>query len=790
MISASNPVMINYPALTYKQKINDNLYNFPRRFKAYLLGLFPIIQWIHRYNFSWLVQDAIAGITVGMLIVPQGIAYAKIANLDPQYGLYTSFVGVTLYCFFGTSKDISIGPITVVSLLVGQAVTKVTEAHPNITGAEIAVCLSLFSGLTTVLIGLVRLGILVDFISEPVIAGYMTGSAITISFGQWPKVFGLKAVNTHESPYLIFYNFFKHLPETKLDAAFGLTALMALYIIKIGGAHLSQKVSKLKKPLSFLGIMRSGLIVILGTLASYIINVHHHSKPLINIIQEVPAGFDAIAIPTLNMTILKEASGVLPSIALILILEHVSVAKSFGRMSNYSINPNQEILAIGMSNIIGSFFGAYPCTGAFSRTAVMARSGAKTPMAGVFSGAVVVLALYALTPAFYYIPESVLGAVVIHAVIDLISGPTFLKNLWQQSVLEFMIFAIAVAITFFMDVETAIYVSAGLSLLLMLLRLARPSVSSLGRVKLNPAYSNLSASSSSATPKQKHAAHNIYGMDKTARYIFVDEKDTHFSGLLDPLPAGIIVVRLSNSILYPNANYITERMTELIKSRTRSGNEDDDSSQQEESPWNQPVASAKEDMLHRHALKPYLESIVLDFGSVDKLDATALHTLHAMKQSFDSYAGGKAVEWHFCQIANQQVRQLLIEAGFGYLSEAEKDFTWSSLVDLKRAKDTTAIPATETPFYSAGSVPTMNSLCDPMGMMFVESFDSSTLNATTASHQEYQESSPIELLPKDTFPAFHWDVEEAVYSICARRHNQKKNCQQLQNSSSITVTIY
>ncbi|KAF1797383.1 sulfate transporter family-domain-containing protein [Mucor lusitanicus] len=660
---------------------------------------------------------------------------------------------------------------TVVSLLVGQAVTKVTEAHPDITGAEIAVCLSLFTGLTTMLIGLVRLGILVDFISEPVIAGYMTGSAITISFGQWPKVFGLKAVNTHESPYLIFYSFFKHLSETKLDAAFGLTALVALYIIKFGGAHLGQKVSKLKKPLFFLGIMRSGLIVILGTLVSYIINVHHHSKPLISIIQEVPAGFDAMAIPTLNMTILKEASGVLPSIVLILILEHVSVAKSFGRMSNYSINPNQEILAIGMSNIVGSFFGAYPCTGAFSRTAVMARSGAKTPMAGVFSGAVVVLALYALTPAFYYIPESVLGAVVIHAVIDLISGPAFLKDLWHQSVLEFMIFVIAVVITFFMDVETAIYISVGLSLLLMLLRLARPSVSSLGRVKLNPAYSNLSASSSSSTSKQKHAAHDIYGMDKTARYIFVDEKDAHFSGLLDPLPAGVVVIRLSNSILYPNANYITERMTELVKSRTRSGNEGDDSSQQEERPWNQPVASSKEDMLHRHALKPYLESIVLDFGSVDKLDATALHTLHAMQQSLDRYAGGKAVEWHFCQVTNQQVRQLLIEAGFGYLPEAEKE-------------------STKTPFYSAGSVPTMNSLCDPMGMMLVDSFDSSTLNATTASHQEYQESGSIALLPKDIFPAFHWDVEEAVYSICARRQSQRKHCQQLQSPSSITVTIY
>jgi sodium-independent sulfate anion transporter 11 len=197
----------------------------------------------------------------------------------------------------------------------------------------------------------------VDFISEPAIAGYMTGSAITISMGQWPKVFGLSKVNTHDSPYLIFYNFFKHLKETKLDAAFGLTALVALYVIKIGGAKLATRVPALKQPLFFLGIMRSGLVVIVGTLISFAINMHHKTDPAIHIIKDVPAGFDAMAIPSINFTILKEAGGVLPSIILILILEHVSVAKTFGNLSNYTIDPNQEILTIGISNIIGSFFG-------------------------------------------------------------------------------------------------------------------------------------------------------------------------------------------------------------------------------------------------------------------------------------------------------------------------------------------------------------------------------------------------------------------------------------------------
>jgi sodium-independent sulfate anion transporter 11 len=204
-------------------------------------------------------------------------------------------------------------------------------------------------------IGLIRLGILVDLISEPVIAGYMTGSALTISLGQWPKIFGVK-VNTHQAPYLIIYNLLKHLKETKLDAAFGITSLVILYLIKLGGARLASRYNSFKKPLFFLGIMRSGLVVVIGTLISFIIN-RGLDKPSISIISDVPAGFDAMAIPSLNLTILKEASGVLPSIIIILILEHVSVAKSFGRMSDYNIDPNQEILAIGMSNIVGSFFG-------------------------------------------------------------------------------------------------------------------------------------------------------------------------------------------------------------------------------------------------------------------------------------------------------------------------------------------------------------------------------------------------------------------------------------------------
>jgi sodium-independent sulfate anion transporter 11 len=156
----------------------------------------------------------------------------------------------------------------------------------------------------------------------PAIAGYMSGSAITIGLGQWPKMFGLTGVDTHQPPYLVFVQFFQQLPTTHIDAAFGVTGLVILYVIKFGTGHLAALVPRLKKPLFFMGIMRNGLIVILGTFLSFILNIGKSTSPF-KIIKEVPAGFDAMGIPHLRLDIITESMGVLPSIILILVLEHV-----------------------------------------------------------------------------------------------------------------------------------------------------------------------------------------------------------------------------------------------------------------------------------------------------------------------------------------------------------------------------------------------------------------------------------------------------------------------------------
>ncbi|RCH81405.1 hypothetical protein CU098_002750, partial [Rhizopus stolonifer] len=264
---------------------------------------------------------------------------------------------------------------------------------------------------------------------------------------------------------------------------------------------------------------------------------------------------------------------------------------------------------------------AYPSTGAFSRTAVMARSGVKTPIAGVFSGAVVVLALYVLTPAFFYIPEAVLAAVVIHAVLDLMAGPTFLKTLWKTSIVEFFIFVVSVIISCFADIETAIYVSVGLYLLLLFFRLSRPEVVSVGRI-------------------EQDSLDELFGK----HYTYVNEEDPNFASRTSDLPQGLLIVRPTQSILYPSANHVSEQILHLVKSRTRPGSE----TGVDEKPWNEVLAPIQEGTSN-----PQLEYLLLDFGSVHRMDVTAMHVFSSLKMAVEKYSG-RQVEWHFCGIPNER----------------------------------------------------------------------------------------------------------------------------------------
>ncbi|GAB5586175.1 Sulfate permease 2 [Umbelopsis nana] len=731
-MSPTSSMVIDYAEPNYRDSVKQFTRKLPSYTKEYFVSMFPIFTWIHRYNLTWLVSDMIAGITVGIVVVPQGMGYAKIAQLPPQYGLYSSFVGVCIYCIFGTSKDITIGPTAVMSLLIGQTITSVTASSPQYTGPEIAALLALFGGIVSVFIGLVRLGIIVDFIPNPAIAGFMTGSAITISIGQWPKLFGISGVNTQDSAYLIFGHFFEYLPRTKVDAAFGIIGLIWLFSVRFGTQYLTKRYPKYEKPLFFFNIMRNGLLVIFGTLIAFLINIGKSTSP-ISILKTVPAGFNAMGVPKVEVGLLSEVAGTIPSVVIILILEHVAIAKSFGRINDYKINPNQEIIAIGVANVFGSFFGAYPNTGSFSRTAIKARSGVRTPLAGLFSAAVVVLSLYALTPAFYYIPDSILAAVIIHAVADLVSGPKFLKQLWHINPLELGTFIAAVIITFFTTVEYGIYVSVALSIVILLVRIARPRYSVLGRI-----------------PLQRTSTDHQLADSERDRYIYVPQTHSSLREYVQPTPPGIICFRFDESLTYPNSGFISDKIIEYVRSNTRRG---------------KPLPKNKGDRAWNDNSKlnsdvdntTVLRALVFDFSGVNNLDSTGVQMLLDVQLAVNRYAD-RDVEWHFAGITNPSIRSALLAGGFGVKSSGDRGEVLPVVPTNKdgptgKGKQAISHHTSDDDIESGGS----------------SRSDISDQKLQTVQTVEYcpdQKEFPDLLVPRDVYPLFHWNVEEAVVAAC------------------------
>lgn len=613
------------------------------------------------------------------------------------------------------------------SLLIGQTITSVTSSGTSaFTGPEIASALALFGGVVSVFIGIVRLGIVVDFIPNPAIAGFMTGSAITISVGQWPNLFGIKTVNTQDSAYLVFGHFFQNLPNTKVDVAFGLIGLLWLYGVRFGAKYLTRRYPKYERPIFFLNIMRNGILVIIGTLIAYLINIGKSTSP-ISILKTVPAGFQAMGVPVVNTSLLRTIAPTLPSVVLILILEHVAIAKSFGRINDYRINPNQEIIALGVANIFGSFFGAYPNTGSFSRTAIKARSGVRTPIAGIFSGCVVVLALYALTPAFYYIPSAILAAVIIHAVSDLVSGPAFVMQLWRINPLELFTFVAAVVITFFTSVEYGIYVSVGLSIVILLIRIARPRYSVLGRIPINN------------SEKKEHDGH----------YLYVPETHPSLGKLVEPVEPGVLVFRFDEALTYPNSSFVADRIIEQVRHRTRRGKPL--SSNKGDRPWND-NSSPKEDELS--AANPRLTAVVFDFATVNNLDSTGIQTLLDVQTAINKYAD-RDVQWHFANINSPSIRNALLTGGFGSQSGGSQ------------AEILPVVPAshdgpTKRINKSADSVRTEHDIEESLS-------DADHKNSILEEHRLSSVSGVTSLpgFPVDKYPFFHWNLEEAVRAASA-----------------------
>lgn len=386
------------------------------------------------------------------------------------------------------------------------------------------------------------------------------------------------------------------------------------------------------------------------------------------------AGFQHARVPLVTTDIIKSFATELPSTVIVLLIEHISIAKSFGRVNNYVINPSQELVAIGITNCLGPFLGAYPATGSFSRTAIKSKAGVRTPFAGVITAVVVLLAIYALPAMFWYIPNSALSAVIIHAVGDLITPPNTVYQFWRISPLEVFIFFAGVLVTIFSSIENGIYVTVSVSAALFGFRAFKAKGRFMGRAKihsvvgdhlLDPHTDDKQPTGPRPSPRE--------GQD-SVRNIFlpIDHKDgsNPLIDLEDPYP-GIFIYRFSEGFNYPNANHYLDQLTEIIFARTRRTNPAG-YDRRGDRPWNDPGPRRGKET-NEVDTRPTLKAIILDMSSVNNVDLTSIQNLIDVRNQLDKYAAPDTVDWHFSNINNRWTKRALAAGGFGYYTPEPND---------------------------------------------------------------------------------------------------------------------
>ncbi|EFR02965.1 sulfate permease 2 [Nannizzia gypsea CBS 118893] len=631
----------------------------------YLVGLFPFLSWITRYNVQWLVGDIVAGLTVGVVVVPQGMAYAKLATLPVQFGLYSSFMGPLIYWFFATSKDITIGPVAVVSTLVGHIIDKAKVEHPDIPPEVIASAIGVVAGGVIAFIGLIRCGWIVDFIPLTAISAFMTGSALSIATGQVPALLGLSGFSNRGTTYEVILGSLKHLPTIQIDAAMGLTALFLLYLIRWGCGFMAKRYPAKAKIYFFTSTLRAVFVILLYTFISFLVNRNHRKDPVFKILGVVPRGFQNAGIPVLNSSVLSTFASEIPAAVIVLLLEHIAISKSFGRVNNYTINPSQEFVSIGATNMLGPFLGGYPVTGSFSRTAISSKAGIKTPFGGVFTAMVVLLAIYALPAVFFYIPNSSLSAVIIHAVGDLILPPNAVYQFWKVSPIEVIVFLLGVFVAVFSTIENGIYATVAFSLGILLFRLVKAKGQFLGRVKVNSVIGDHVIDNDGKYGTFDDSTGIPGGSSSRNVFLPLSHKDGSNPDVqIEHTLPGIFIYKFSEGFNYPNSNSYLDDFVAHILENTRRTNPNA-YGRPGDRPWNNPGPKRGETEASTADL-PTLKAIIMDFSSVNNVDVSSIQNLVDVREQLDRHAAPDVVQWHFAHINNRWTKRALAAAGFGY----------------------------------------------------------------------------------------------------------------------------
>ncbi|KAH0673460.1 hypothetical protein KY284_024547 [Solanum tuberosum] len=477
--------------------------------KEWIELFFPCYRWMRTYKVrEYLQSDLMAGITVGIMLVPQSMSYAKLAGLQPIYGLYSGFIPIFVYTIFGSSRQLAIGPVALTSLLVSNVLSSIVEPSDKLY-TELAILLALMVGILECIMALLRLGWIIRFISHSVISGFTTASAFVIALSQAKYFLGYEIERSSKIIPLV---------ESIISGAdkfswppFIMGSLMLAILLTM--KHLG----KTRKYLRFLRAAGPLTAVVLGTA---FVKIYH--PPSISLVGDIPQGLPKFSVPKQ----FGHVKSLIPTTVLITgvaILESVGIAKALAAKNGYELDSNQELFGLGVANICGSFFSIYPTTGSFSRSAVNHESGAKTGLSGLVMGIIMGCALLFLTPVFEYIPQCALAAIVISAVIGLVDYDEA-KFLWRVDKKDFLLWTITCMTTLLLGIEIGVLVGVGVSLAFVIHESANPHIAVLGRLPGTTIYRNT----------QQYPEAYTYN--------------------------GIVIVRIDAPIYFANTSYIKDRL--------------------------------------------------------------------------------------------------------------------------------------------------------------------------------------------------------------------------------------
>lgn len=535
----------------------------------------PCLQWGRTYNRASASQDGLAAVIVTLMLIPQSLAYAMLAGLPPVTGLYASILPLLAYAVFGTSRTLAVGPVAVVSLMTAASLAPLFPAgSPEYIGA--AMLLALLSGLLLAAMAMLRLGFVANFLSHPVVSGFISASGILIAVGQLKHLLGVSA--SGENLLHLLPELLQALPQTHWPTL--IIGLLSLAWLGWARGYLKQTLQRLGLSAQLAGNLTKAGPVLAIVVAIIAVSLLHLQQAGVKVVGSVPQGLPGLTLPTLNLELAVQLLPAALLISLVGFVESVSVGQTLAAKRRQRIQPDNELLGLGAANLSAAFSGGFPVTGGFARSVVNYDAGAQTPMAGVFTAIGIGVSVMLLTPLLHDLPQAVLAATIIVAVLSLVDLRS-LRHTWRYSRQDGAAQAATLFGVLLIGVEAGILIGVGLSLLMFLWRTSQPHMAVVGQV-----------------PGSEH-------FRNVERFAVVESPS-------------VLSLRVDESLYFPNARYLEDRIGELIASR------------------------------------PQVRHLVLMCPGVNLIDASALDSLHAIVERL--HAAG--VQLHLSEVKGPVMDQL------------------------------------------------------------------------------------------------------------------------------------